>query len=304
MRALAVIGVMLLGAAPAEVVVQPGENLAQVAKRSLGDERGAAELRALNALSTEEVTAGMKLKLPGPDRALAVSALSAARHAVNQSSPDGKNHGEAVARLTEAETLFRGARYGEAARTADAAWQLLSASAAEPTRFAVQVEADGKTLVNARSGQAVHVEAQGVTQAVYAGQTATVDKGHSPQLEGLEPGPDAPLIPPAPVSPQDASVFKFKAAPKGLGPLRVTWTPVAGAASYEVEVMPSIGPARPWIVAATRSEARLPLLAAGKYRWAVRSVGAAGVKSPPSVERTFELTEEDLKLDVKANTWK
>jgi hypothetical protein len=302
MNALTVISLALLGASPAEVVVQPGESLAQVAKRSLGDERGAAELRALNALPTEDVTPGMKLRLPGPDRALAVSALSAARHAVNQSGPEGKNHGEAVARLGEAESLFQGARYGEAAKTADAAWQLLSASAGEPTRFAVQVEEDGKTLINARSGQAVHVEAQGVTQAVYAGQTATVDKGHSPQLEGLDP--DAPLIPPAPVSPQDASVFKFKPAPKGLGPLRVTWTPVAAAASYEVEIMPSIGPARPWIVASTKPEARLPLLAAGKYRWAVRSVGAAGVKSPPSVERTFELTEEDLKLDVKANTWK
>ncbi|HME90224.1 MAG TPA: LysM peptidoglycan-binding domain-containing protein, partial [Myxococcaceae bacterium] len=56
-------------AAPPTVVVQQGESLAQVAKRTLGDERAAAELKALNGLSADNVPAGTTLHLPGPARA-------------------------------------------------------------------------------------------------------------------------------------------------------------------------------------------------------------------------------------------
>jgi hypothetical protein len=304
MTALATVALLLIAGGPAETVVQDGESLAQVARRTLGDERAAAELKALNALITDRVAAGTTLKLPGADRALALSALSAARTAVDQAGPDARNRPDAAAKLELAESLFRAARYGEAAKAADAAWQLVSASAGEPTRFAVEVADSGRTTVTARSGQPVRVEAQGVTEAVYAGHQVNVERGQPPQGEGNGDAPaEGPPNAPAPVSPQDAAQLRFKPTSKGLGPLRVVWTPVAGASSYEVEVFPT-GDAKPVMVTASRAETRLPPLAAGRYRWVVRAVNGSGVRSVPSAERTFELTDEELKLDVKTHTWK
>ena len=303
MTALAAIAWLLLGAASPETVVQEGETLAQVAKRTLGDERAAAELKALNGLSADKVAAGTTLKLPGPDRALALSALSAAKTALDQPGPDPQKLSEAADKLERALTLFKAARYTEAAKAADGAWQLVSTSAGQPTRFAVEVADSGRTTVTARSGQPVRVEAQGVTEAVYAGHSVKVEKGQPPLGEGTEPAVELPPNAPAPVSPQDAAQLHFKPTAKGLGPLRVAWTPVSGASSYEVEVFPA-GDAKPLVLTASRNETRLPLLAAGRYRWAVRAVNGSGVRSVPSAERTFELTDEELKLDVKTHTWK
>jgi LysM repeat protein len=303
MNALAALTLVLLGGASPETTVQEGDSLAQVAKRTLGDERAVPELKALNALTTDKVAAGTTLKLPGSDRALALSALSAARTAVDQAGPVARNRAEAGTKLELAETLFKSARYSEAAKAADAVWQLVSTSAGQPTRFAVEVADSGRTTVTARSGQPVRVEAQGVTEAVYAGHSVNVEKGQSPQGEGTEPAAEPPPNAPAPVSPLDAAQLRFKPTAKGLGPIRVAWTPVSGASSYEVELFPA-GDAKPIVLVASRNEARLPLLAAGRYRWAVRAVNGSGVRSVPSAERTFELTDEELKLDVKTNTWK
>jgi LysM repeat protein len=295
MTALLPIIAVLLAAPPAtEVVVQAGEtHLSQVAKRTLGDPRSAEELQALNGLPSDTVTPGTTLKLPGPDRGLALSALAAARNAVAQAGTEAAQRAEASRRLLEAESLFHGARYGEAAKVADAAWQLVSASAAQPTRFAVEVAEDGRTRVSARTGQPVRVEGDGVTRPVYSGQSVTVEKGKPPTFAELPPAA------PVPLAPADNRKLRFRPSPNGLGPVAISWQAVAGAQAYEVEVVAAAGKSDPLILKVDRAEAKLPPLAAGRYTWSVRALGTEGLRSAASPSRAFELAPDALKLEVK-----
>ncbi len=286
----------LLCAAPPDstVTVQDGEtHLAQVAKRTLGDARSAQELQALNGLPTDAVTPGTTLKLPGPDRALALSALSAARNAVAQAGTEATSRAEASRRLVDAEKLFHGAQYTEAAKAADAAWQLVSGSALQPTRFAVEVAEDGRTTVSARTGRPVRVEGEGVTRPVYAGQSVTVEKGKAPTP--VEQPPAAPV----PVAPADNRKVKARPLGTGLGPVALSWQAVNGAQAYEVEVVEVAGKSQPLTLRVERTEAKLPPLSPGRYAWSVRAIGGEGLRSAASPSRAFELTQEALKLEVK-----
>ncbi|MFZ5472057.1 MAG: LysM peptidoglycan-binding domain-containing protein, partial [Myxococcota bacterium] len=69
---------------PSEVRVKQGETLADVAKRTLGSAAAASELKALNGLSEMAPAPGTLLKLPGTERTLALSALVAAKNAIEQ----------------------------------------------------------------------------------------------------------------------------------------------------------------------------------------------------------------------------
>lgn len=291
------LSLLLLLAVPAEeVVVQPGEALAEVARRTLGDERGAEELRALNALSGDEVAAGTRLKLPGPDRAQAISALQAARNAVGQASTPTKRE-EALAQLGKAERLLARARYAEAAQAADKAWELLTGSPRPSTRFTLEVERSGRTQVTAHSGHPVRVEAEGVTRSVYPGQVASVEKGAPPGQ------PEAPPEAPALLAPLDGAKLKARGGTKGTQ-VTLSWRPVEGTRVYEVELVPEGSPnAEPITLTVSRTEAK-PSLADGSYRWAVRALGES-TRSAASASRTFQLipAPEELRLEVKGTKW-
>ncbi len=196
-----------LAASPMEVIVLPGESLAQVAKRSLGAERAAAELKVLNALTTDEVPAGTTLRLPGPLRARALNAIAAARNAVEQAGSSAGHREEASASLNKAEELLQAARYQEAAEAADSAWRLVSARAPQNTQFAVEVKTDGYTQVTSRSGQPVRVEREGVTRPVSPGETLGVSKG--------EPLARSPLRAPTLVAPADLAQLKVNPILRG-----------------------------------------------------------------------------------------
>ncbi|MBI3185671.1 MAG: LysM peptidoglycan-binding domain-containing protein [Myxococcales bacterium] len=303
MSALLPIALLWLGAAPAveeapptEVVVQPGETLAAVARRALGDAESAHELRALNSLAGDKVAPGTALKLPGPDRALALSALAAARNAVDQADSSAANRQEAASRLKEAEALFKSARYREAAKAADGAWQLVSASAREPTRFAVKVEENGKTEVKANSGQPVRVEAEGVATPVYAGQTVKIEKGRPPSSpSSATPPSKKSLFSPVPMEPPDGTRLKEIDA----GTLILTWKPVKGATSYVVQLA---GP-KSATLEVDKPQAALPPLAPGKYQWTVQAANQTE-KSNPSRRRSFEVLDQAVKLEVGKSSWK
>jgi len=296
-RALAIAAA--LAAAPTEVVVQQGESLAQVAKRALGDERAASELKALNGLTTDKVPPGTTLHLPGPARARALSAIAAARNAVKQAGSTTQQREEASASLVKAEELVQAAQYDEAAAAADSAWRLVAAGAPENTRFAVEVKPDGHTQVSSRSGQPVRVEREGLTRPVYPGQTLGVSKGQplaSPQ--GL-------LSPPVLSAPADLVRLRLKATEKGLGPVILSWQSVPGAAHYQVEVSSADRSAeKSTVLNVEKSEARISSLQAGRYTWSVRALGAGGEQSDRSPQRTFELAPDVLKLEVKGTNWK
>jgi hypothetical protein len=267
-------------AMPSEVVVGEGESLAQVARRTLGDERGASELKALNGLKDEAVAPGTKLK------------LSAARNAVAQAEAQADQRGQAVARLKEAEAHFQSARYDEAAQKADESWKLL---APKPTRLTVVVdEQKGTTTVLARSGQA-KVEAQGVTQSLNAGETVRVERGAPP------PPPRPKLGVPQPTQPAHKLKLVLGPTPGGLGPVTLSWKAVEGAERYEVELVPAQGERR--VLSASTTQLQLPL-AAGSYRWSVRAL-IQDLRSEASPERGFEVQERLLPLEVRGSSnWK
>ena len=97
--------------------------------------------------------------------------------------------------------------------------------------------------------------------------------------------------------------FRFKFVPvKGqLGPVTLTWSAVAGAREYEVEVQPAEGSALRHTVNATQWQ--LPPLPAGRYRWTVRALSGSQ-QSTASAEHLFELAEDQVKLQVGKPTWK
>lgn len=281
---------------PRTAIVLQGETLAQLAKRTLNDEAAASEIRALNRLDGSPLQPGAQLRIPGPERAMAQNAVSAASRALSQSDAGTPDRQQASRRLAEAEEHFHQARYAEATRAADAVWELISDSPQPGTQFSVQVNHEGRTQVMTRTGQPVRVEAEGVTQTVYAGQTTVVEKGQPPTR------PVEQLPAPSLSTPADQTTFKVKPTRQGLGPVTLTWKAVPGAKGYEVELTVPDGKA-PMVVKATRPEAKLPPLPPGQYQWAVRSV-ADDLKSGLSARRSFELQAEQIKLEVRGAGWK
>ncbi|WP_224245415.1 LysM peptidoglycan-binding domain-containing protein [Hyalangium gracile] len=279
-----------------QVVVNERESLAQVAERTLGDPKGASELKALNGLTSDEVPAGTTLKLPAEaDRTRAMSALAAARNAVAQADRNAARREEASAKLKEAEAQFQAADYVSAANTADSAWALLSPSAGQPSTFRVKVDETGETTVSVHTGPPVRVRAEDKTQPVNAGHMVKVAKGQAP------PSAELLLEPPRPRAPNDGHRFKFVPVNGQLGPVTLTWSAVTGAREYEVEVLPATGTPLRHTVPTTQW--KLPPLPAGRYRWTVRAL-SENQKSNASAEHLFELTEDRVKLQVGEPNWK
>jgi hypothetical protein len=276
------------------VVAQQGETLEKLAARTLGDEKAASELRALNGFKEEPLAPGTRVKLPGPERALAASALSSAAKAVTQAPKDAEKKSGAAKRLAEAEKLFARARYQEAARLADEAWALVSGDS-KATKFRVEVAADGETEVVSASGAAVRVEAQGVTRQVSAGQSLKVKKGEAPpEVEVLRA--------PSPLRPSAAAVVRSTRRRGALAPVMISWSAVPGAESYELEVTPLSG-GEPLVVTVAKTSTVLSSLEPGRYVWSVRAIRGPE-RSEASASREFQLVEEALKLEVKGASWK
>ncbi|MCE9666285.1 peptidoglycan-binding protein LysM [Myxococcus stipitatus] len=289
-----------LGLAPSQesTVVGANESLREVAERVLGDAAAAAELRALNNLSSDSVAAGTRLRLPGQERVLALKALETARTLMAQARDDTGLR-EAAARLKVAEEHFRAARYTQASAAANAAGaQVAAPGAPQPSAFTVQVHPDaGTTIVTVTRGPPVRVEAEGVTRPVGPGETVSVEKGHPPTAPPVPPGI------PRPEQPEEGALLKRRADAKGrLGPVKLVWAAVTGAERYEVEVLREQQATPVFTQAATAPEVKLPPLPAGRYRWTVRAVGSAG-RSEGSPPRWFELAPDKLKLEVQKGQW-
>jgi hypothetical protein len=282
-----------------QVIVNERETLAQVAQRTLGDAKGASELKALNNLSSDVVPAGTTLKLPPEaERARALSALESARNAVAQADRQATKREEASAKLKEAEAHFQAADYVSAAKAADNAWALLSPGTGAPSNFQVKVGDDGATTVAVHTGPPVRVESENVTRPVGPGQKVRVEKGKPP------PVAEAPLEPPSLRAPAEGQKLKFVPAKGKLGPVKLSWNTVTGAKQYEVAVM-SMGGEEGELLRHTLATTQwvLPPLPAGRYRWVVRSLSESQ-KSEPSAERFFELVEDRVMLQVGDTDWK
>ncbi|QSQ19231.1 peptidoglycan-binding protein LysM [Pyxidicoccus parkwayensis] len=276
-------------------VVGPHETLRQVAERTVGDPGAAAEIQALNGLATDTVPEGTRLKVPGGERALALKALETARTLVG----DAGASPAAEARLKEAEAHFRAARYAQASEAANAAGkQVAAAPTPQSSAFSVEVGRDGgTTTVTVKKGPPVRVEAEGVTRPVPPGVSMSVERGQPP------PAPPPALVAPQPGFPEDGELLKRRPDRAGrLGPVKLSWAGVPGAERYEVEVLRDMEGTPVFVQAVSAVEVKLPVLPAGRYRWTVRAVGAAG-KSEPGPVRRFELVSERLKLEVQKGQW-
>jgi LysM repeat protein len=282
MKASALLALAWLGLTGQDTaVVGPNETLRQVAERTVGDASAAEELRALNGLASDTVAEGTRLKVPGQDRTLANKALETARTLVAQAK-DTAAMAQAEARLKEAETHFR---------------KLVAAApAAQPSAFSVEVADGGSTTVTVKQGPAVRVQSEGVIRPVVKGESVRVERG-SP--------PPAALVAPRPAQPEDGVQLKLKPDKDGrLGPVRLAWAAVPGAERYEVEVMNDAegAPELAQTLTLSATEAKLPVLPAGRYRWTVRALGPAG-RSEASPTRRFELVVDRLKLEVQTGKW-
>ena len=298
---VALLALAVLSAAPArEVVVQPKETLADVARRALGSADAASELKALNHLPSDSVPAGTQLLLPGPERDLAVSAIASATSAVHQAKA-GAARTEASGRLADAEKFLSSAHYAEAAAQADGAWRLVSQRPEDASHFAIQVADDGTTRVHVDTGIPVRVEAEGHTRAVSPGETVLVRRGEGPGI------PTGPSLPPSPgaleapelLAPAANLRLSLDSKGKGVGPLRLSWRAVAGARGYLVELK---GPS-PQTLRTTRAEASFPSVLTGSYRWSVRALGLEGALGPAS-ERGLDISPSNIKLEVQPPDWK
>jgi hypothetical protein len=282
-------------AAQDTAVVGPHETLRQVAERTVGDPNAAEEIQALNRLTTDTVPEGTRLKVPGQERALAQRALETARTLVG----DAGTSPQAEARLKEAESHFRAARYTLASEAANAAGRQVAATPTpQPSAFSVEVGPDGgTTTVTVKKGPPVRVEAEGITQPVATGESLSVVKGSPP------PAPLPPLVAPKPGLPEDGALLKLRPDRAGrLGPVKLTWAGVPGAERYDVEVLHDTENTPVFTQTVASVELKLPVLPAGRYRWTVRAVGPAG-RSEPGVSRRFELVSERLKLEVQKGQW-
>jgi LysM repeat protein len=297
----ALLALAVLSAGPArETVVQPKETLGDVARRTLGSEEAASELKAINHLLSDAVPAGTQLLLPGPERDLALSAIASAKSAVHQAKT-GAARTEASGRLADAEKLLSAAHYAEAAAEADGAWKLVSQRPEDPSHFAIQVADDGTTRVHVDSGVPVRVEAEGRTRAVSPGETVLVRRGEAPGIPTGQMSPASPGVLEAPLLLFPAPNLHLALDPKGkgVGPLRLSWRAVSGARGYLVELK---GPT-PQALRTAHSEASFPSVLTGSYRWSVRALGVEGALGPAS-EQALEVSSGNIKLEVQPPDWK
>jgi hypothetical protein len=146
-----------------------------------------------------------------------------------------------------------------------------------------------------------HVENKGPTLvSVTPNDGRAQQVGPGDKAEFTSDGAQAKLQAPSLLTPNDKERLRVKPTEKGLGPVLLTWAPVAGAREYEVEFQVD---GKRQSLKVQLPKATLPPLPPGKVLWAVRSV-ADGATSEYGVQRWFELQPEQLKLDVSSQGFK
>ncbi len=282
----------------ATVVAEPGESLEALAKRAMGDADAASELRAINRLpAVGKLRPGEKVRLPGPERDAARSAIAEAEAALARPdvAPKAKQKGLDV--LVRARSALHSARYGTAIDTAHEALRAAGFDASK-SKFSVSVADDGATRVSVSEGMPVLVEASGKATPVAAGASVHVNPG-------MAPGPTESLLP-APVArePADGAVLHVGYTEGLIGPLAFTWSDVPGAEHYIVLLSHDVEGRN---VVAQHEVVKGPLitaLATGRYFWRVSARGANGLPGRWSAPIGFIVEPPPPKLEVGNPTWK
>ncbi len=280
---------LLLWAGPvtaSEIVLAEGQSLEAVARQVFDDPTAAGEIRALNGWAADVLPKpGTKVRLPGPERNQALTALKAAAQAIAQAKKDqAPKHAAAIfatarARLESAEQARRMARYRECRRLADETWALARqardnslAQVSAKNRFTVSVDQKGTTRVQVTQGDGVKVSAGKKSTTVKRGQAVTVKTGQPPE-------PVRPLFPaPRQVLPLEGSALLTAS-------IYFSWKPVPGARGYLLVISKDSQGRQPVkrIQCAKPSTLWQAELGDGNYYWSLKSLdpqGQAGKRSP------------------------
>ncbi|MBN2495339.1 MAG: DUF4398 domain-containing protein [Deltaproteobacteria bacterium] len=305
-------GLVLLLAAPAmadapdggpagTVVLEKDQILEDLAQQLFESREAADELRAINGIEQGAQPApGQALKLPGPERRPAVSALHVCEQAVRKArQADAEEYAmerleQALASLAKARSACQRAQYARCQTLADETWALARMARQESetkrsrrNRFAVSVH-DGDTRVEVSEGDGIEVSAQK--------RSTTVPRGHSTRVKaGKAPDKPQPLPdPPEQVLPFPDSVLTTPS-------IHFHWRAADRAARYVLLIARDPGGRKPVRQLTTGETTYLfrSSLSDGEYYWFLRSVdseGAVGSASPP---RRFQLQSQGTGVTVE-----
>lgn len=270
-----------LGLLLATALVKPGDSLATVATRELGDGEAASELAAVNGLSPEPVlTPGSQLLLPGPERREALDRI----HAVSASMRDANSEEgrkSAQAELDRAYQALRAARYAEAASLADSASQVLVAPV---TRFSVTVQPDrNRTEIEVETGS-LEVTGAGHSSIALAGTAVTTRHGEAPEVRRRQL-PSPPLL----LEPANGTEVSQPA---------LRWQPIPGVAYYKVVVAHDTRFHDCAFHAEVKTPVAVPTLPDGSWFWRVLSVDSAGEEGVATVARSFTVRRRSPVVNV------
>jgi hypothetical protein len=285
------------------VVFQSNQTLEDIASLRYGDPTVADEIRALNNIPPgQQPKAGTTLQLPGMDRKQALTALRAAKQALQKAKLDGGEHYAndkiklATDKITQAEMALSKARYTESKKLADETWALArqaskisTAQKRNQVKFSVTVDDQGTTAVEVKKGKGVKVTAKGKTTSIKPGHAVRVEKGQEPQKQKKL------LEPPTPILPNNASTLVTPS-------IFFSWKPVPQATRYVLVISKDAKGLKP--VSELTTEKTFLLfqsnLANGKYYWFLKTVDALGMVGQDSPARSFILqTKSESGINVQ-----
>ncbi len=269
------------------IQIGPEQTLEELAQQRYGDPSVAKEIRALNNISAgTQPKPGTTVRLPGPEREQALTALQAARQSL-QKAHDNNCGQHAPDRLEKAKDKFDLAqkalsddKYNHCRIFADETWALtrllckeVQEKDASTNRFSVSVDEKGTTAVEVKKGQAVKVTAGGQSINVKPGHAAIVKAGKQPEK------PKKLLQAPAPILPNHGSTLVTPS-------VYFSWNLVPGASRYVLLISNDKNGFQPVHQHTTDKTFYLfkSSIDAGTYYWFLRSVdvnGLVGIDSPP-----------------------
>jgi hypothetical protein len=277
---------------PAEVQLEAGQTLEDLAEKHFDDPGAADEIRALNNIPAgEQSKPGATLKLPGKERDQALMALRVAKQALQQAKADEAEE-FAPEKFKKTEESFRAAEqarkraaYKDCRRLADETWALARLARKESlarrpkkNRFAVSVDKKGTTRVEVMEGDGVKVSA--------GKKSTTVKRGYGVRVKpGKEPEKARPqLPPPEPVLPNNGSILVTSS-------IYFSWKPVEGASRYVLLISKDQAGLQPvrQLTTANTSYLFRSSLADGSYHWFTRTVDSQGLVGRASPSRQFTL---------------
>jgi hypothetical protein len=275
-----------------ELILKPDQTLEEAAEKIYEDAKASDEIRRINKIPKgQQPPAGKTMRLPGPERTMALTALQVASLAIAQAKEE-KAEAFASEKLLAAQNALQKAQaarldadYSACQRLADEAWALARLARQESlskqdkkNRFSVSVDEQGTTRVEVAEGDGVEVSAESRSSRVTEGQAVQVKSGFPPEKARLL------LPPPDPILPYDGSNLVTPS-------IYFRWQVVNGASRYVLLITRDPEGIQPVRQLTTENTSYLfqSSLSNGTYFFFLRTVDAQGLVGRSSAPRRFNL---------------